>query len=101
MRGDVVRASRAAIEVAPGVTSPVRGNVIDGAAIAERVQAEVRSEVERLKTGFVVSRTVTCVIAVELRAVGSDTVRVKVCVPSVDKSSFRAHCWSAMWGASS
>ena len=50
MRGDVARASRAAVKVAPGVTSLVRGNVIDGAAIAERVQAEVRSEVERLKT---------------------------------------------------
>ncbi|HKW10690.1 MAG TPA: bifunctional 5,10-methylenetetrahydrofolate dehydrogenase/5,10-methenyltetrahydrofolate cyclohydrolase, partial [Gemmatimonadaceae bacterium] len=35
-------------DVAPNTFSPVRGNIIDGAAIAERVQREVRAEVETL-----------------------------------------------------
>ena len=35
-------------EVALNTLSPVRGNIIDGAAIAERVQSEVRAEVQRL-----------------------------------------------------
>jgi methylenetetrahydrofolate dehydrogenase (NADP+)/methenyltetrahydrofolate cyclohydrolase len=37
-------------EVALNTLSPVRGNIIDGAAIAERVQSEVRAEVQRLKS---------------------------------------------------
>jgi len=36
-------------EPALNTLSPVRGNIIDGAAIAERVQSEVRAEVQRLK----------------------------------------------------
>jgi len=36
-------------EVALNTLSPVRGNIIDGAAIAERVQSEVRAEVQRLR----------------------------------------------------
>lgn len=35
-------------DVALNTLTPVRGNIIDGAAIAERVQREVRVEVERL-----------------------------------------------------
>jgi len=37
-------------DVATNAAEPVRGNIIDGAAIAERVLAEVRSEVEKLAT---------------------------------------------------
>jgi methylenetetrahydrofolate dehydrogenase (NADP+)/methenyltetrahydrofolate cyclohydrolase len=37
-------------DVALNPLSPVRGNIIDGAAIAARVQAEVRDEVEKLRT---------------------------------------------------
>ena len=36
-------------EVALNTLSPVRGNIIDGTAIAERVQSEVRAEVLRLR----------------------------------------------------
>jgi methylenetetrahydrofolate dehydrogenase (NADP+)/methenyltetrahydrofolate cyclohydrolase len=36
-------------ESALNTLSPVRGNIIDGAAIAERVQSAVRAEVQRLK----------------------------------------------------
>jgi len=36
-------------ESALNTLSPVRGNIIDGAAIASRVQSEVRDEVERLR----------------------------------------------------
>src|SRR5207237_7917820 len=36
-------------DVALNTLSPVRGNIIDGAAIAARVQAEVRDDVENLK----------------------------------------------------
>jgi methylenetetrahydrofolate dehydrogenase (NADP+)/methenyltetrahydrofolate cyclohydrolase len=48
LRGDVARAD-AASETVQTFLSPVRGNVIDGAAIAARVQAEVRTEVEKLR----------------------------------------------------
>ena len=56
MRGDVVRprAASAVGQVAQGLIPAVRGNVIDGAAIAGRVLAEVRTEVERLKAAGVV-----------------------------------------------
>jgi len=37
-------------DVATNAAEPVRGNIIDGAAMAERVLAEVRSEVEKLAT---------------------------------------------------
>jgi len=37
-------------DVATNAAEPVRGNIIDGAAIAERVLAEVRFEVEKLAT---------------------------------------------------
>jgi methylenetetrahydrofolate dehydrogenase (NADP+)/methenyltetrahydrofolate cyclohydrolase len=35
-------------DVAPNMAEPVRGNIIDGAAIADRVLREVRDEVEKL-----------------------------------------------------
>ena len=56
MRGDVVppRAASAATQVAQELIPAVRGNVIDGAAIAGRVLAEVRTEIERLKAAGVV-----------------------------------------------
>ena len=56
MRGDVVppRAASAVGQVAHELIPAVRGNVIDGAAIAGRVLAEVRTEVERLKAAGVV-----------------------------------------------
>jgi methylenetetrahydrofolate dehydrogenase (NADP+)/methenyltetrahydrofolate cyclohydrolase len=47
LRGDVAPISRR--KVAHEVIAPVHGNVIDGAAIAARVQAEVRVEVAKLK----------------------------------------------------
>ena len=55
MRGDVVRprAASAVGQVAQELIPAVRGNVIDGAAIAGRVLAEVRTEVERLKAAGV------------------------------------------------
>lgn len=43
-------------DVAPNTLSPVRGNIIDGAAIAERVQREVRAEVEKLAARGVTPR---------------------------------------------
>ena len=48
MRGDVVppRGASAVGQVAQELIPAVRGNVIDGAAIAGRVLAEVRTEVE-------------------------------------------------------
>ena len=56
MRGDVVppRAASAVSQVAQELIPAVRGNVIDGAAIAGRVLAEVRTEIERLKAAGVV-----------------------------------------------
>ncbi len=56
MRGDVVppRAASAVGQVARELIPAVRGNVIDGAAIAGRVLGEVRTEVERLKAAGVV-----------------------------------------------
>ena len=56
MRGDVVppRGASAVGQVAQELIPAVRGNVIDGAAIAGRVLAEVRTEVERLKAAGVV-----------------------------------------------
>ena len=56
MRGDVVppRAASAVGQVAQELIPAVRGNVIDGAAIAGRVLAEVRTEIERLKAAGVV-----------------------------------------------
>ena len=55
MRGDVVppRAAGAVGQVPQELIPAVRGNVIDGAAIAGRVLAEVRTEVERLKAAGV------------------------------------------------
>ena len=55
MRGDVVppRGASAVGQVAQELITAVRGNVIDGAAIAGRVLAEVRTEVERLKAAGV------------------------------------------------
>ena len=56
MRGDVVppRGASAVGQVAQELIPAVRGNVIDGAAIAGRVLAEVRTEIERLKAAGVV-----------------------------------------------
>ena len=53
MRGDVARVGNAASPIAPELTSLVRGNVIDGAAIAERVYEGIRTEVARLKAAGV------------------------------------------------